>query len=1539
VTVDEIVTMSNIATGKRPNEDCPGSWITDGMVTVDEILQAVFGAIIGCSSPDNAPLISNNVAIEVWGGSARQGRVIKFPVIVRNGAGLVGGLNVDVVYPTAVLTSPTCKIDPNFGKECNERQSDAGEACATDSDCVPGGPESCIPSRTLYFGEVVPGRKRLVMFDELRAPARPLPDGVVARCEARILDDATIGTHPLAATDSAVGDLYGHRPPSSSSAGSITVKPPCSGLCCALTRCESRGEDLWLLVLPAVLLWAWRPRAGRGRHLAAGTAVLAYLAAAAPARADSVTAANGEWIPVGGAALSFAAQEALPEAPSAPAATSAPSTGSGVPQAWFVDEVRLEGGFVRGRLALTGAGFLAIGSFEAPIPGTELQTEGPLTDANGESVGTVWAMVTPTGLEGSVSGLSGEFGLWWWTAPDAESWALLFDLLTGPATETPTETSTPTPGPEGSPTSTPTDTSTPSPTPIEEPSPPAIGTPSLCMYRIFAAAAAAQVASEGSASAPVCTENPTDLSVDHSAEAASIRTETLLLQWNTTVPGDRVVTEAAIELRAAGVDDSDQKVLWATWLDWDGTCASFTPAEAPVNDALAECGTACALATLAELPAGTRTAMLLTDPAAHIDLSGSTSLELRLSNETPAGLNALRIEPETDEPNGPRLVVKLCEAPPPTATSAATDTPSDTPTEIPADTATETPIPTETPTPTQTSTPTPTLDECTTSWIPAESTALEAACETYPPPTGACMGTAGDLTLRRSRVGDAFSVRDVALSWDTAALPDDAIIVAARVSLGIAAIDDHDGVSLSARWQPWDWVCNPGDFASGDGPDAFGDCGAGCLLSAFQPGIHYAVALKDPAASIDTTATTRVRLSLGGGEPTGSNAVALSAGAGQLQVTWCDPRRLPPPLGPAESATPAPTPTATPEPAPGCAYFSFAPDHAYSTRAIRANDSLVPLGCTDGVENDLTAADLLAGPVPFAANMILRWEALALPAGLRPVDAKLRLHVLSRAGAEDPNAHTIWGDWVDPGGEICGAEDYLGGQADALSAEAACGSACDLNNLVAGRDNDIPLTNPANRLGRDGIGIRIRVPYAGDEIANHLRVAGPGGELPGPHLVVLACEPTPLPTPPEGCEAHELIATEAAAVHGAGVGPEEPTGTGCTTDDGEQSLLVHHQREWDAAGGGFSDTASNLILGFDPSAIAPDMAAIWGALRLRVLEASAPAGPARHVAAEWYPEGAECSAEDFSLGGGGDNALSVTENCGEACDLATMAPGTDQDLILTSPTTLQLGAPRLRLRVNGAGNSLRVANLESETPPRLHLIACPVPPTPALPQEPEGCENRVIPSTSAAWSVLSFYGDPATCWESMTTDGSQLIGAALVGGADPEGPPEVNAQMLLRWATGGLPADKVVTGAWLRLFVANTWNHDGGARLAADWYGWAPACDAADLGPPFAEAALASCGAACELANMERNTYIDLPLGGGEHVVRGENAHTELRVAVDVPGLSQENVFITAVSAVTFQGPGLVVQLCEPTPTPLPTETPTPELTAQDDRRVLAPRT
>lgn len=144
----------------------------------------------------------------------------------------------------------------------------------------------------------------------------------------------------------------------------------------------------------------------------------------------------------------------------------------------------------------------------------------------------------------------------------------------------------------------------------------------------------------------------------------------------------------------------------------------------------------------------------------------------------------------------------------------------------------------------------------------------------------------------------------------------------------------------------------------------------------------------------------------------------------------------------------------------------------------------------------------------------------------------------------------------------------------------------------------------------------------------------------------------------------------------------------------------------------------------------------------------------------------------------------------------------------------------------------------------------------------------------------------------------------------------MDARVLLRWNTAGLPSEKVVTDAWLRMFVGGTVADDLDARLIADWFTWGPSCDASDVAEMIDDA-LTECGSACLLAAMEVSTYVDLPLANAaQRIARGPGAATELRLGVAVPQLCGDNLLITALSEVELQGPGLVVELCEPPSSP-----------------------
>lgn len=1511
VTVDEIVTVVSIALGNLNVHACPSSDANgDGAVTVDEIVKSIHSALVGCIDIVSSSGVQA-VNVEVWSASAKRGATIRFPIVLQRGQSRVGGVGLDVVYPTDAISKPRCTINSDLA----------------------GGPR-------LRVSDVGAGRRRLLLVDQANYPATPIPDGVIASCEAEILANAPYGNHALVALSEAASDVYGNRPPSTPVSGNIRVKSPGS---CAVTAPHQTTESAWSLLLLGIALWGWRRR--RFRQVCVSLSVLVLAGASAPdeVRGDAVEGTHGQWMPFVG---SFGEGEGDPNDPNdafAPMySVSAPAAAE-----WFVSDVRLEDGFVHGRLAMTGTSFLAVGAFTAPIPGTDLETQGELTDADGQVLGNVTAIVTPVGLEGVVESLHGEAGMWWWTAPDEDAWANVYAMLSGPPTATPTEeppdAPTRTPTPTVPPTLTPTETATPDLTssPTEPPTATPSPLPPPCAFLTFPPVILAQMDASGSTyppSEPSCTPYGSEIDVQRTYDDSEFTLGQTLLQWNLALPADRVLADAALRLVLVEAVSSDDLMLVGSWVEWDGTCPAQYD-DAGANDALTTCGANCELDELVQLPEGIELALKLAVDAVPADLSLPVSLRLTLSGSAPTGANSVRFAGLDDEMMAPELILKVCDptATPAPATPTPTQAPTESPTESPAATPTETA--TETPTELPSATATPTPGVCTHSWFHPRIVFLEATSETYPPQSGACFEAEGfsEAVLEHSQRDGTYSLREALLQWDTSTLPDDALVVRATMGFSVDGISDDDGRRLTGHWQEWDGVCDAATFATPVGDDAVASCsGAGCMLGSFDVGYNHGVELSGLGSHVDTAGATTLRLRVSGDEPAGENAIQSAGFFPQLIVTWCDAVVIPlPEVG--ATASPAPvTPTPTPEPPNSCEYFTFPASEESFTTAYGIG-SFEPALC-DGELDDgsLLAANLRIGDtgVSFGANILLRWDTSTLPADLRPVDAWVRMHVLSAGIAEEPSARGVYADWIDPAGDPCAPEDYgltTASWGKALSMGGPCGAHCDLDNVIEGADNDFRLRYPATRVGRDGVGLRVYLWHGGSESANYMRVAGSSGALPGPQLVVLACEPqtlVPAEFPIEGCEVFELPVSEAYSVHAESTWPEAPVGLACSDDDGDDSLLIRRVHETVPSGESI-ERVTNVLLDFDLAAVPAHLAPVWGMLRVGVLgvdlEGYCPGN--QLLSGEWYP-GAGCSTEDFAEWGNGDALYHTdSEGCGEACELGRMHPGSYQDLVLSNGPLLR-SQMRLRLRVSGGHNdSLRIGNADSQLPPRLVVVACGPLPTPEPPPAPEGCENQVIEVASEGWNWLSILGGPGQCAESFTLDDRPTLGVGVIPGANPEDPPDFEAKVLLRWDTEDLPADKEVSAAWLRLFIGDAWSADEDARLVGDWYGWGPNCDAADGSGPATASALDGCGTACGLATMQTSGYLDVPLDDASaHIARGAEARTELRLGVNPGAMCVPSLLVTAISEVVIQGPGLIVQLCSPaaTPTETPAATATP---------------
>jgi hypothetical protein len=782
------------------------------------------------------------------------------------------------------------------------------------------------------------------------------------------------------------------------------------------------------------------------------------------------------------------------------------------------------------------------------------------------------------------------------------------------------------------------------------------------------------------------------------------------------------------------------------------------------------------------------------------------------------------------------------------------------------------------------------------------------------------------------------------LRWDTSPIPQNLVPVRSWLRLtvkgkDVSASSDPPEHSLYADWyDPAGNDCADSDYLPG-GSDALsmeGDCGDQCDLANIIPGMDVDFPLSNSPEHV-ASGTAALRLWIpDDGSP--SNWLTAADSYGELPgprmvVLACAP------------PTPTPTPPPTATPSGGCQYLTMSTTQQYFTFAVGQSFEpgqpvpVEPLWCSNQYSLlpivNLTDHNSLSDTT-LQSNAILRWDTSAIPENLVTTQAWLRLSVTSAAVSTSTlsSDRSLFADWYDPQGAACAPTDFQYGSADALSLESACGDQCDLGNIVPDRPTYFQLSDPASHISSGGVALRLWVPNGGDAVANHVLVDG----SPGPQLIVLACEqppppttptatPTPAPTQgaPEGCQNIELYASGVYMTEAEG-SSLDPPGETCVTDTDGQGVTARYGISIDANSS--TTTVSNIILSFDTSALPTNLGIYSAVLHMHVLDANAVSTSyihQRRISGQWL-DGSGCSASDHTTNED-ENALSFGGSCGSACDLSSVSAGTDLDLNLDNPMSLQFGSTRLRLTVAPTnlegGNLLRIASGAGIDPaPKVVLTMCEPPPTPTH-SLAAGCEQHVLNAT-AGWNAMLWDSQTPGCSESITTTGVPVL--AAIASTGPEGTAGSDSKILLRWDTSELPTDKSIGAAWLRVLTGMRMPAEG-SHLTADWYSWGPSCDPEDHNAAAATAALSSCGAACNLSSLEERRYADLPLDDvSNHIALGADAVTEMRVALTRPTESGLSLFATILSSGVFGGPGLVVELCG---TPQPdTATPTPAATA-----------
>ncbi len=367
----------------------------------NEVTLGVLSVSYGCDEADaqsnfrcgvNSHSFSQVAEFEVWPVAAKRGDAISFPIVVKKAGGVLGSANLDIDYPSTVITEPLCVIDPR----------------------VIGGQE-------LITTTVADHKRRLSFVDASHFPAPVVTDGVIATCTAQVLSNAPIGIYPFASSRNAVGDQYGARPSSliTISGGiqvlSDTAPTPTPGPGCEVGRPMGSTWDalsrslLMIGLVPLVIRMVSRRERGGCRPFT--IVVLVCLATAAQAgQAEAplgIAGSSGHW------RLANAGR-------TSEAVMTAPQVGD-EQRKWFVTEVKQDGRQVSGRLAMVGASFMSIGRFDVTVsPGGHFA--GTVVDEDAKQVATVEGRVTRHGIKGAFTAVNDEIGDFSWAAPLPDAW-------------------------------------------------------------------------------------------------------------------------------------------------------------------------------------------------------------------------------------------------------------------------------------------------------------------------------------------------------------------------------------------------------------------------------------------------------------------------------------------------------------------------------------------------------------------------------------------------------------------------------------------------------------------------------------------------------------------------------------------------------------------------------------------------------------------------------------------------------------------------------------------------------------------------------------------------------------------------------------------------------------------------------------------------------------------------------------------------------------------------------------------------------------
>jgi len=174
VTVDEIITMVNIALGQSQVDDCRrGDANNDGQITVDEIVSATNNALNGCPPPAGCQTTATvTVSLD----------------FDPNATVPIAGLELNLDYSPALLSIPGTGEDPSVIERVTDITNAFGAAAVVDIDTDSNGADDRI--RTVYLASGIPlpiGGFETVQFDCEPGSRVPVPSDFV--CDVPLASD------------------------------------------------------------------------------------------------------------------------------------------------------------------------------------------------------------------------------------------------------------------------------------------------------------------------------------------------------------------------------------------------------------------------------------------------------------------------------------------------------------------------------------------------------------------------------------------------------------------------------------------------------------------------------------------------------------------------------------------------------------------------------------------------------------------------------------------------------------------------------------------------------------------------------------------------------------------------------------------------------------------------------------------------------------------------------------------------------------------------------------------------------------------------------------------------------------------------------------------------------------------------------------------------------------------------------------------------------------------------------------------------------